>query len=383
MTLARTDVAGRAVHLPAVALAGRFDAEPLALQRRERSNGLLSAAFDTVETPVAVLDANGRILLVNASWRRLSQQINGACERDVVGADYLAVGLPGATAPRHALALRSGLRKLLRRTSGSFEHQACVKQAGTDHWYQLRATHVDAGGPIRVVVTHEDVTALHGAEQTIKAVSRRLLTLQQAERQRIAAELHDSTCQQLTAASLHLGALRRTAQTDPLALQAIDQIERSLGEAQKEIRSFSYLLHPPYLGRDGLRTTLMRFIDGYGRRTGLKATAQIADEIDGLLPAAQLALLRIVQEALSNVHRHARATKVFVRMKTIRASLLFSIGDNGKGMGDGAMPGDRPAGLGVPGMRARVDQMSGTLRISSGARGTTISGKVPLSRCRP
>ena len=378
MTLARTGIASRA--LPPVALAGRFAPEALQL---ERSNGLLWSAFDTVETPVAVLDANGRILLVNASWRRLSQQINGARERDVTGADYLAVGLAGAIAPRHALALRIGLRKLLRGTAASFEHQACVKQAGTDRWYQVRATRVEAGGPIRVVVTHEDITALRGAEQAVKAVSQRLLTLQQQERQRIAAELHDSTCQQLTAASLHLGALRRTAQTDPLALEAIDQIGRSLGEAQKEIRSFSYLLHPPYLGRDGLRTTLMRFVEGYGRRTGLKATTQIADEVDGVVPAAQLALLRIVQEALSNVHRHARATKIAVSMKTTRTSLLFSIGDNGKGMGDGEMPGDRPAGLGVAGMRARVGQLGGTLRIASGARGTTISGKVPLSRCRP
>ena len=378
MTLARTGIAGRA--LAPVALAGRFAPEAL---RLEPSNGLLWSAFDTVETPVAVLDANGRILLVNASWRRLSHQINGARERDVTGADYLAVGIAGALLPRHALALRIGLRKLLRGTAAGFEHQACVKQAGTDRWYQVRATRVEAGRPMRVVVTHEDITALRGAEQAVKAVSQRLLTLQQQERQRIAAELHDSTCQQLTAASLHLGALRRTAQTDPLALQAIDQIERSLGEAQKEIRSFSYLLHPPYLGRDGLHTTLMRFIEGYGRRTGLKATTQIADEVDGVMPAAQLALLRVVQEALSNVHRHARATKVVVSMKTTRTSLLFSIGDNGKGMGNGEMPGDRPAGLGVAGMRARVGQLGGTLRIASGARGTTISGKVPLSRCRP
>ena len=383
MTLTRVEVVarGNAVRLPTAPLPGRFDPDPLTLQRLERSNALLRAAFDAAEMPVAILDGTGRILLVNASWRDASAPSKALIEGD--GSNYLDTGLPRTIVPRHAAALRTGLRKMFRRASEAFEHQVCVKQTGAERWYRIRATRVALGGLDRIVVTHEDVTALHAAKEAAKAMSRRMLALQE-ERRRIAVELRDSTCQQLTAASLHLLALRRTSQGDTRTLRTIEQIGQTIDEAQKEIRSFSYLLRPPYLDRDGLRTTLARFVEGYGARTGLRTTVQISDEVDGLSPAVQLALLRIVQEALSNVHRHAMATQILVRMRTNRAALFFTIRDNGKGMsqpagrGDGSHDG--PLGLGLPGMYARVGLLGGTLRILSGARGSTISGRLPLSR---
>jgi PAS domain S-box-containing protein len=387
MTLTRVEAvaSANAVRLPSVALPARFAAEPLALQRLERANDLLGAGFDAMTTPVAVLDMNGRMLLVNAAWRELARLSDGAIEREVIGAEYLDVGIPGAITPRQALALRANLRKVLRRSVQCFELPIRIKYAGSDRWYEVRATRVEKGGPVRIVVSHRDITAHRAAEEAVKALSRRLLTLQEEERQRIAVELHDSTCQQLTAAGLHLLALRRTSQQTPLALAAIDQVELMISEAQKEIRSLSYLLHPPYLHRDGLRTTLTSFVAGYRQRTGLRAAAQIPDEVDNLSPAAQLALLRIAQEALSNVYRHASATQVLVKMRTTRTSLLFDICDDGIGMSHPPDHADKQRkgqfGLGVPGMRARVRELGGALRIRSGTRGTRISGKVPLSRC--
>ena len=125
--------------------------------------------------------------------------------------------------------------------------------------------------------------------------------------------------------------------------RSVEQIEQTLGEARKEIRTLSYLLNPPYLDRDGLRTTLMRFVDGFARRTRLAATAQIPQKVDGFVPEVQLALLRIVQEALSNVHRHASASRVTVRIKIRRTMVLFGIFDNGKGIGSAV------AGVGATG----------------------------------
>jgi signal transduction histidine kinase len=225
---------------------------------------------------------------------------------------------------------------------------------------------------------------MHAAQETIKDLSQRLLDLQEQERQRIAVELHDSTAQQLTAIGLHLIALRNQSPHDPATQRTFDEIERLVDESQREIRDFSYLLHPPYLDRDGLRTTLRRFIEGYARRTGLKATAQITHAVDSFTPEVQRALLRIVQEALSNVHRHAAASDVQITMKATARLFLFGVSDNGKGMGSPAT-GDAsrppPPGLGLPGMQARVRHLGGALRITSGTHGTTIVGKVPLSRC--
>jgi signal transduction histidine kinase len=129
----------------------------------------------------------------------------------------------------------------------------------------------------------------------------------------------------------------------------------------------------------------MRFVDGFARRTGLVATTQIPHKVDGFLPEVQLALLRIAQESLSNVHRHASASQVTVRIKIRRTMVLFGIFDNGKGIRS-AIAGvgsarEQPPGLGVPGMHARMRHLGGALTIRGGRPGTTVFGRIPLVRC--
>src|SRR5262249_14177326 len=134
---------------------------------------------------------------------------------------------------------------------------------------------------------------------------------------------------------------------------------------------------------DGLKQTLTRFIEGYGRRTGLAVSAEIASEVDDFGADVQRALLRIVQEALANVHRHASATAVTVKMNATSKRRSFSVTDNGKGM-NGVRRFDRAdtrsLGLGLPGMHARVKQLGGVLQILSSADGTTVWGKIPLGK---
>jgi signal transduction histidine kinase len=112
---------------------------------------------------------------------------------------------------------------------------------------------------------------------------------------------------------------------------------------------------------------------------------QIADEVDDFTPDVQRALLRVVQEALANIHRHASATEVSVRMKTTKKMLLFDVSDNGKGMNCSNRNGASSAhalGLGLPGMQARVSQLGGVMKIASGTHGTTVFGRVPLGQHR-
>jgi two-component system NarL family sensor kinase len=379
-------VEGAAANSPlrdAFGVAGTGLSRKLSIQTLERTKGLLDATLNAMPAPVAILDGDGRIVLVNASWRDFLRASGRYVTLDGVGSTYLGAKIFGAISRRHALTLRTALQALLLDTARRFQHSICAAHNGEDRWYQVRAARFEIEGAPRIIITHEDISVIHDAQQTINELSQRLLHLQEEERRRIAVELHDSTAQQLTAIGLHLMALRRKSSTDAATQLTFDEIERSVDEAQKEIRDFSYLLHPPYLDREGLRTTLARFVDGYARRTGLKATAQIANEVDGFIPEAQRALLRIVQEALSNVHRHAAATKVLVRMKMTRKLLLFNISDNGKGLGHAQGGSDgHVRGLGLPGMQARVRQLGGVLKILSDPSGTTISGKLPLSRCQ-
>jgi signal transduction histidine kinase len=277
------------------------------------------------------------------------------------------------------------LKSLLRGTVPSFRRTVRTQAGAGERWYQVHGARFEIEGAPRVVLSHEDVTAVHQAQATINALSQRVLNLQEEERQRIAVELHDSTAQQLTAIGLYMIPLRRGLAPDTKAAQALSEIERTLDEAQKEIRNFSYLLHPPYLDRDGLKATLERFVDGYAGRTGLCADAQIPDAVDSFAADVQRALLRVVQEALSNVHRHAAASEVQVRMRATARTFLLSVADNGRGLDQalGQEPaGRRPSGLGLPGMHARVHQLGGAMEIQTGPQGTTVHARIPLARCR-
>jgi two-component system NarL family sensor kinase len=228
------------------------------------------------------------------------------------------------------------------------------------------------------VVTHEDVSDVRLAQKAIDDLSERLLHMQEEERQRIAVELHDSTAQHLTAMSLNLMALRGQydGRRNGSAGKIFGDIEKSLAEAQKEIRVFSYLLNPPYLERDGLKMTLVRYIEGFSRRTGLRTDINIADAVDDIAIRLQRTVLRVVQEALSNVHRHAEAAQVRINLDVHKNGLAIEVADDGKGL-NGGLP--HAPGLGVAGMQGRVREFGGTLEIVDVGNGTTIRACIPLS----
>jgi PAS domain S-box-containing protein len=348
---------------------------------QKTSDALLNATLNAMPTHVAILDDGGRIVLVNRSWRYFVGMTDRLNAGDLAGVDYLSSGILGALSRRHAQMLRHALKATLRGDIERFQH--VIHAAHADRWYQISVARFRIGEASRVVVTHEDISAIHAAQDTIKDLSQGLIDLQEKERQRIAIELHDSTAQQLTAIGLYLMLVRKSAASDVETQRAFDEIERLVEETQRELRTFSYLLHPPYLLRDGLKATIIHFVEGYGRRTGLHTSTQIGGEVDGFAPDVQRALLRIIQEALANVHRHASATEVIVRMKKTAKTLLFNVSDNGKGMTgfkEGRMSNVRELGLGLPGMHARISQLGGVLRIASGTQGTTVFGKVPLVR---
>jgi len=356
----------------------------VAVRSIQESQGLLAATLDAVPSPVVMLDEAGTILFVNESWREFLRGLRTAVPHDGIGTNYLRAGILGAIDSRHVFDLRVALRQLLGGALDRFQRSICLNARDTERWYQVSAVRAAMDGASRIVVTHSDISAIHDAQETIKDLSQRLLSAQDEERQRIALELHDSTAQQLTAIGLHMMALRRTSRQDSETQQTLDQVEQSVEEAQKEIRAISYLLHPPCLDEGGLKMTLAQFVDGFARRTSLRAVAQIDNAVDDFVPEVQRTILRIVQEALANVHRHACATEVRVRVETTHDMLLLSVADNGKGLagrGGDASRVHRP-GVGLAGMRARLRQLGGAFKIASGPRGTTVSGAISLSECR-
>jgi signal transduction histidine kinase len=226
-----------------------------------------------------------------------------------------------------------------------------------------------------------------GAKKQVSELSSQLLALQEEERQRIARELHDSTAQHLVAAHLGLSSLEAEVRQSPAGRKVLAEVEGLLTEALRELRIFTYLLHPPNLAQDGLQATLRDFAEGFAGRTGLVARIRIPEEVDELPPELQRAILRVVQEALTNVHRHADASRVSVNARITSGRLVACIRDNGHGMTDAARPdGPIRMGVGVTGMRARLEQFDGSLRIRTGRGGTSILAMVPVrgsGRARP
>ena len=212
----------------------------------------------------------------------------------------------------------------------------------------------------------------------------RLLSLQEEVQQRIASDLHDSTCQHLIAASLTVMRLRRAMSDNGSAEKLFDDIDASIDQAQREIRAFTYLLHPQNLLTDGLKITVEQFVNGFSARTSLKTSLKIAPEVDKLSYERQRAVLRVTQEALMNVFRHARATQVKVAMETMGTHFRLRVTDDGRGMPiNQARSGPKAIsfGVGIPAMRARLRQLGGTLEIHSssatGGRGTTLCAELP------
>lgn len=206
-----------------------------------------------------------------------------------------------------------------------------------------------------------------------------LSSLQERIQQRVASDLHDSTCQHLIAASLSLMRVRGAVSEIAGVERICDDIDASIEQALRELRAVAYLLHPQDLLAEGLKTTIEQFANGFSARTLLKVSLEIAQEIDGLPYETKRSLLSVVQEALSNVFRHAKATRVEITMQATDTHFLLRISDDGRGMPTGR---ERISlGVGIPSMRARLRQMGGALEFysSSGVEcdGTTLCATIP------
>jgi len=215
------------------------------------------------------------------------------------------------------------------------------------------------------------------------SISAKLLSMQQNIQQRIASDLHDSTCQHLIAASLTVIRIRAALQNPAYAERLCNELDTSIDHAIKEIRAFTYLLHPQNLTEEGLKATIENYACGFAARTSLKVTTEITPEIDRLAYKKQRSLLRIVQEALMNVFRHAKATEVGVAIKATDTEFRLRVRDNGRGMPGGHARygiGQPSLGVGIPAMRVRLRQLGGTLVIRSALAqhsGTTLCAVIP------
>jgi len=225
------------------------------------------------------------------------------------------------------------------------------------------------------------------ADGKLKALTQRILDTQEEERGRVARELHDSISQLLVGVRYALElAKRRLATGDDRAVESVEKGITGLNGAIQEVRRISRDLRPGVLDDLGLGPAIQALSESFASRTGIEVDFETVVFRNRLVQEAKIALYRIAQEALTNIERHARATRVTVVLRGHRRGGLLRIADDGIGLGDTETDIDtapETAGMGLRNMAERIEQLDGTLRIMSSRDGTVIEAEVPLSHMLP
>jgi PAS domain S-box-containing protein len=223
------------------------------------------------------------------------------------------------------------------------------------------------------------------AEVSLRELAGRLLHTQDEERRHLARELHDHAGQTLTALGMNLSALRDTAQDlDPKVVNLATESQQLSDDLSKEIRTLSYLLHPPLLDEAGLAYALHWYVEGFSERSRIKVDLELPADLGRLPNELELVIFRVVQESLTNIHRHSGSASARIHLTRSEDAVEFEISDQGKGIPQEKQSEMNAArsGLGVRGMQERVRQFGGTLRIVSGDSGTKVVVTLPLASTR-
>ena len=225
---------------------------------------------------------------------------------------------------------------------------------------------------------------LHESERSLRQLSLRLLQTQDEERRRIGRDLHDSVGQYLVGLKMKLDSLKssakRSQRNDASQLAECSQL---IDEAIKEVRTISYVLYPPMLEELGLKSAIPWYLEGFTKRSGIKTTFEVSPDFDRIPGDLELALFRVLQESLTNVHRHSGSSTASARLLTRNRAVILEVIDEGKGTQsknskERAQDWMGAFGVGLRGMSERMRQLGGTLELSSTEAGTTVTPTLPM-----
>jgi signal transduction histidine kinase len=263
------------------------------------------------------------------------------------------------------------------------------RKDGSEFPVDISLSPLETEDGLLVTAAIRDTTERKQAQALLRDLSGRLISQQEEERRRIARELHDSTSQILAALMIDLNQLQACPATqEERARTILDEAVRLAEQCEKETRTLSYLLHPPLLEELGLASALVEFGRGFSQRSGIQAEVEVEEDgLDQLPYEARLALFRIAQEGLTNVHRHSKSQTAQVRLRSGQDAVRLEVKDEGQGIPQEALGkiqrGVGAFGVGLLGMRDRLRQLGGWLEIESGRSGTTLRATIPVSRGKP
>ena len=354
------------------------------LRRRDHHYRTL---FNNAQFSVFLLEGDRFVDVNRTAIRMFGLQ----CEGEAVGLspwDLSSEHQPGGQ--RSEELARARIETALREGGTTFEWIHRRLDDGASFPAEVGLSTIKDGNTVLALAVVRDLTTRKRAEHDLQLLSAELMRSQDEERRRIGRDLHDSTGQTLAALELALARLMNDTGSDAAARrELLVHCARLATQCSTEIRTASYLLHPPLLDELGLLSALRWLADGFRERSAVEVRLDLPETMDRLPRDNELCLFRVAQEALTNVHRHAASPWVTIRLKVQSDSVMLEIEDVGRGIGlprggDPETPGSGSLlGVGLAGMRERIRQIGGTLSVESTGMGTRVRGTLYTGAPRP
>jgi PAS domain S-box-containing protein len=356
--------------------------EDVTTERRQREAIRRQATLlDLAHDAVIVRDIEGNIQF----WNRGAEEMYGWKKEEALGKTTHEI--LRTVFPKPFEEIKEDLQR-----TGHWEGElAHATRHGERKFVRSRWAYLEQASALPVILEiNTDISEQKQYEESLRQLSGHLMRVQDEERRRIARELHDSTGQKLAAARMFLDAVSKTSSTK--SDKRISETVELIDAAFQDIRTLSQILHPPLLDEAGLISATRSMVDSFAGRAKIAVEFRVPEDFGRLSQAIELALFRVIQESLTNIHRHSGASEAKIELAKNGGGVTLEIRDNGKGLrpdllsrpdgkadgkSDGKSDGKQILGVGILGMKERLSQLGGTLKINSGKQGTVVKATLP------
>jgi signal transduction histidine kinase len=338
----------------------------------------LKRSIENLPDQTALLGQDWRVLAVSSAWAREGQ--TGDVRAIVPGDDFAELAkLWSVEGKRNAEVLLAAVADLSAGRITSFHHIFEVSDRLEDPRYAVNLSSLAIDGQRFFTITRCEVSQLNQLAHRCRALEERLFVAREDERKRIGRDLHDSTSQLLVGLKLCVMRLKETDSPRKTA-DIMEEMGEILLDIDQEIRSISFLLHPPRLQGRGLVEAIRYMVRGFGRRSGLDIRVNVEGDLPARIPEVEAALYRLAQEALANVYRHSTAKLVKIRLVARHSACVhLLIEDNGAGFANAA-PLPAEPGVGIESMSARITELGGRFSFRRAGKGCRLLASIPMPR---